>query len=219
MWSKRTSEKTSRRMFLNRYDAGKQLAEKLRVYAGVQSVVVALPRGGVVVGYEIARSLGCPLDIVVTRKVGYPGNPEYAILAVDSEGSVLTNITETERVDRAWLERETEKQREEAVRRIKVFRGNRLPVSLSGKTVILVDDGVATGLTIRLAIRTVKKEKPARIVVAVPVCPPDVAALLKKEANEFLVLEDPREFSGSVGAHYKAFEQVEDDEVIRLLHS
>ena len=206
-------------MFLNRYDAGKQLAEKLRVYAGVQSVVVALPRGGVVVGYEIARSLGCPLDIVVTRKVGYPGNPEYAILAVDSEGSVLTNITETERVDRAWLERETEKQREEAVRRIKVFRGNRLPVSLSGKTVILVDDGVATGLTIRLAIRTVKKEKPARIVVAVPVCPPDVAALLKKEANEFLVLEDPREFSGSVGAHYKAFEQVEDDEVIRLLHS
>ncbi|OGG43204.1 hypothetical protein A2841_03490 [Candidatus Kaiserbacteria bacterium RIFCSPHIGHO2_01_FULL_48_10] len=206
-------------MFLNRYDAGKQLAEKLRVYAGVQSVVVALPRGGVVVGYEIARSLGCPLDIVVTRKVGYPGNPEYAILAVDSEGSVLTNITETERVDRAWLERETEKQREEAVRRIKVFRGNRLPVSLSGKTVILVDDGVATGLTIRLAIRTVKKEKPARIVVAVPVCPPDVAALLKKEADEFLVLEDPREFSGSVGAHYKAFEQVEDDEVIRLLHS
>ena len=206
-------------MFLNRYDAGKQLAEKLRVYAGVQSVVVALPRGGVVVGYEIARSLGCPLDIVVTRKVGYPGNPEYAILAVDSEGSVLTNITETERVDRAWLERETEKQREEAVRRIKVFRGNRLPVSLSGKTVILVDDGVATGLTIRLAIRTVKKEKPARIVVAVPVCPPDVAALLKKEADEFLVLEDPREFSGSVGAHYEAFEQVEDDEVIRLLHS
>ena len=206
-------------MFFDRREAGKQLAEKLKKYAVENAVVLVLPRGGVVVGYEVARSLGCPLDIVVTRKVGYPDNPEYAILAVDSLGTTLANVAETAYVDAAWLQKETEKQKEEAARRITLFRGGSSPVPLSGKTVILVDDGIATGLTMRLAIQAVRKENPARVIVAVPVCPPDVAAILKKEADEFFVLEDPREFAGAVGAHFESFPQVEDEEVIRLLHA
>jgi len=205
-------------MFADREDAGKQLAEKLARYKSEDAVVLALPRGGVAVGYEIAQALKLPFDIVVVRKIGPPGNPEYAVCAVDEKGTRLCNEGEARKVDEKWLAEETERQRQEAVRRIKKYRGNRAPAALQGKTVIIVDDGIATGLTMRLAVAAIKKQHPQKIIVAVPVAPLDAMRELRKEA-EVVVLEPPEEFMGAVGAHYKNFPQVEDEEVIRLLNS
>ncbi|HEY4517471.1 MAG TPA: phosphoribosyltransferase family protein [Candidatus Paceibacterota bacterium] len=205
-------------MFADREDAGKQLAEKLARYKSEDAVVLALPRGGVAVGYEIAQALKLPFDIVVVRKIGPPGNPEYAVCAVDEKGTRLCNEGEARKVDEKWLAEETERQRQEAVRRIKKYRGNRAPAALQGKTVIIVDDGIATGLTMRLAVAAIKKQRPQKIIVAVPVAPLDAMRELRKEA-EVVVLEPPEEFMGAVGAHYKNFPQVEDEEVIRLLNS
>ena len=205
-------------MFADREDAGKQLAEKLARYKSEDAVVLALPRGGVAVGYEIAQALKLPFDIVVVRKIGPPGNPEYAVCAVDEKGTRLCNEGEARKVDEKWLAEETERQRQEAVRRIKKYRGNRAPAALQGKTVIIVDDGIATGLTMRLAVAVAKAQHPKKVVVAVPVAPLDAMRELRKEA-EVVVLEPPEEFMGAVGAHYKNFPQVEDEEVIRLLNS
>jgi putative phosphoribosyl transferase len=207
-------------MFQNRADAGAQLAKKLLRYKGTRAVVLALPRGGVVTGYEIAKALSLPLDIVAVRKIGHPASPEYAIGAVNENGAIILNETEAAAVDRRWLADETKRQQEEAKRRSVAYRAGRVPLILAGTTAILVDDGVATGLTMRLAIRSVKVHKPARVVVAIPVAPPGMARVLKAEgADDILVLEPPEDFMGAVGAHYTRFEQVEDDEVIRLMRS
>lgn len=179
---------------------------------------MALPRGGVVLGYEVAKALRLPLDIVVTRKIGHPLHPEYAIGAVDEKGKRLLNEAEAAGLDPQWLAGESEKQQKEAARRIIAYRGGRPPAYITGKIVILVDDGIATGLTMRLAVRSVKEKKPARIIVAVSVAPPDFEGILKSEgADELLVLEPPETFAGAVGAHYIHFDQVEDEDVIRLL--
>ena len=205
-------------MFKDRNDAGRQLAEKLAQYRGQDAVVLALPRGGVVVGREIAKTLGLPLDIVVTRKIGHPNNPEYAIGAVDSMGAVMLNDAEAVSVNQAWLADEIKREIQEAMRRVKEYRGNRKPIVISGKTALIVDDGIATGLTMRLAVRSVKAQNPARTVVAVPVAPVETINDLRREADEVIVLEPPERFLGAVGAHYIEFEQVGDDTVIRLLH-
>jgi len=205
-------------MFADRKDAGEQLARKLAQYRGEDAVVLALPRGGVVPGREIAKALGLPLDIIVVRKVGHPGNPEYALCAVDEKGMLLCNEDEAAAVDKAWLAEETERQKCEAMRRVALYRGGRAAVKIAGKTAVIVDDGIATGLSIRLAVRAVKQARPKKIVVAVPVAPPEsVRELMKEGADEVLVLVSPEEFLGAVGAHYARFDQVEDDEVIRLL--
>jgi len=120
-------------MFKNRVDAGRQLAEKLAKYRGQDAVVLALPRGGVVIGREIARALELPLDIAVARKIGHPLSPEYAIGAVDDTGAIILNDAETESVSQAWLSDEIEREKEEAVRRVKAYRGDRPPVTISGK--------------------------------------------------------------------------------------
>ncbi|MEK7087870.1 MAG: phosphoribosyltransferase family protein [Patescibacteria group bacterium] len=206
-------------MFANREDAGRQLAERLERYRGEDAVVLALPRGGVVVGYEIARVLHCPLDIIAVRKIGHPNNPEYAICATDEKGTLLCNEEEWKRVDKRWLTEETERERREAARRLKVYRGDKKPTELGGKTAIITDDGIATGLTMRLAVAAVKAQAPKRIVVAVPVAPAEVVRDLSREIDELIVLLPPEEFLGAVGAHYAAFEQVQDAEVIRLLRS
>lgn len=203
-------------MFADRQEAGKRLAEKLLQYRGSKAVVLALPRGGVVLGAEIAQKLALPLDIVVARKVGPPGNPEYAICAVDEKGTRLCNEVEAKKVDKKWLKEETERQQQEAARRVKKYRGSRAPATLAGKIAIIVDDGIATGLTMRLAAAAVEKQKPQKIIVAVPVAPLDATRELRKEA-EVVALLPPEEFMGAVGAHYEYFPQVEDDEVIRLL--
>lgn len=205
-------------MFVDRNEAGKKLAEKLAGYKGADAVVLALPRGGVVIGAEVAKALALPLDIVSVRKIGHPFTPEYAIGVVDEHGATILNEWETKSLDKEWLAREIEKEKEEAQRRSATYRGTRAPIDLAGKTALIVDDGIATGLTMQLAVRAVKKSKPAKIAVAVPVSPPDSIELLKNEgADEVIVLEDPKEYLGAVGIHYVQFPQVEDAMVIKLL--
>jgi len=205
-------------MFKDRSDAGRQLAEKLAPYRGKEAVVLALPRGGVVIGYEIARALSLPLDIIAVRKVGAPDNPEYAIGAVGADGTAILNDAEAAMIDKAWLAGEIAAQKKEARRRGRVYRAGRKPLGIAGKTAIIVDDGIATGLTMRVAVRSAKAEKAEKVVVAVPVAPPEsVHALSEEGADEVVVLEPPEEFLGAVGAHYIRFEQIEDDEVIRLM--
>ena len=204
-------------MFRDRNDAGRQLAEKLAKYRGQNAVVLALPRGGVVTGREIAQALGLPLDIAVVRKIGHPLSPEYAIGAVDDSGAIILNDAETESVSQAWLADEIEREKKEAERRVKAYRGGRKPIPILGKTALIVDDGIATGLSMRLVVRSLRAQNPARIVVAVPVASAEAVESLRKEADEVITLEPPEEFLGAVGAHYIEFEQVEDAEVIRLL--
>ncbi|MEK7106598.1 MAG: phosphoribosyltransferase family protein [Patescibacteria group bacterium] len=204
-------------MFRDREDAGRQLAEKLAKYRGQDAVVLALPRGGVVTGCEIAKMLGLSLDIVVVRKIGHPLSPEYAIGAVDDKGMTILNDAATASIDQKWLRREIERQENEALRRVRVYRGGRKPIAISGKTALIVDDGIATGLTIRLAARAVRAQHPARVVIAAPVASAEAVENLLKEADEVVVLEPPEEFLGAVGSHYIEFEQVEDAEVKELL--
>ncbi len=207
-------------MFKDRKEAGQKLAERLRGYAGTHAVVLALPRGGVVTGFEIARTLKLPLDIVAVRKIGHPTNPEYAIGAVDENGTTILNEAETKAVDRSWLKEETGRQKQEAKRRSSAYREGKEPLGLAGEIVIIVDDGIATGLTMRLAVLSAKVQKPEKVIVAVPVAPAGALRALKDEgADEIVVLEPPEEFMGAVGAHYETFEQVEDDEVIRMMRS
>ena len=203
-------------MFADRAEAGRKLAQRLTQYSGQDAIVLALPRGGVVVGYEIARALGLPLDIRVVRKIGHPGDPEYAIGAVDENGVAVLDNREADSIDQGWLAEETARQQKEAQRRSEVYRKGKAPVQIAGKIAILTDDGIATGLTMRLALAAVKAERPQKIVVAVPVAPSDAVQEIKREAD-VVVLEPPEDFSGAVGAHYERFEQVEDEEVMRLL--
>ena len=205
-------------MFKDRQDAGKQLAEKLAPYRGKGAVVLALPRGGVVTGFEIANALKLPLDIICVRKIGHPLSPEYAIGAVDENGASILNEAETAAVDRVWLNEEIARQKKEARRRSAVYREERRQQEIKGKTVILVDDGIATGLTMQLAARSVRAQKPEKIVVAVPAASSESVNVLTKEGtDEIIVLEPPEEFAGAVGAHYAAFPQTQDEEVVALL--
>ncbi|HEX7045813.1 MAG TPA: phosphoribosyltransferase family protein [Burkholderiales bacterium] len=206
--------------FKDRTDAGRQLAELLAGrYADIDGIVYALPRGGVVLGVEIARRLGLPLDLIIARKIGHPHNPEYAIGAVTEQGELVMNPREIESVRREWLAREIENERREAERRHAVYLGGRTPLSAAGRTAILVDDGVATGLTMQAAIRAVQRQNPARVVVAVPVVPADTAARLEREVDEVVALDVATDYFGAVGAYYDDFPQVTDSEVIGLLRT
>lgn len=207
-------------MFQDRNEAGILLAKKLEKYKNTNAIVAALPRGGVVLGHAIARSLSLPLDIISTRKIGHPTSPEYAIGAVDEDGAHILNQTETVSINKQWLQEEIAKQREEAGRRSTLYRKGMKRLNLAGRVVIIVDDGIATGFTMRLAVKVAQKQQPERVVVAVPVAPSEsIHELIKEGADEVIVLDEPEEFMGAVGAHYMEFEQVDDKEVIRLLHS
>lgn len=203
-------------MFKNRVEAGQKLAEALKKFNNSpNTVILALPRGGVVVGYEVAKILNLPLDIVVPRKIGAPGDPEFAVGAITETGEMILN-EEVFGISEDYLKNEAEKEKQEAGRRLKLYRGSRPPLNLKNKAVILVDDGLATGLTMRAAIASVKKMKAKKIIVAVPVIPPDAVELIKKEADEIIYLGAPLLF-GAVGAFYKEFGQTTDEEVIDLL--
>lgn len=204
-------------MFQNREDAGRELAKKLERYRGTDAVVLALPRGGVVIGREIARTLSLLLDIVVTRKIGHPDNPEYAICAVDENGMLLCNEAEKNVLNEKWLKDEIGRQIREAKRRTSVYRGARAPAEIRGKMVIIADDGIATGLTMRLAVMAIRLQKPKRIIIAVPCAPTEIVEELERDADEVIVLSPPAEFAGAVGAHYRKFEQVGDDAVVQFL--
>jgi len=204
--------------FKDRYEAGKKLARALAPLVNKEAVVYALPRGGVALGYEISKALKIPLDIIVTRKIGHPVQPEYAICAVAEDGHEICNETERAAMDKTWLAQAKKKQLEEAKRRRITYRSGINSPTVTGKTAILVDDGIATGLTIRLAITELKHLNPKRLIVAVPVAPREVAEEISKVADELVVLDLPTIYAGAVGAYYENFPQIEDKEVIKLLN-
>ncbi len=206
-------------MFLDRRDAGLRLAESLGHYRGDPDVVVlALPRGGVVTGYEIARTLIAPLDVLLVRKIGVPWNPEVAAGAVSETGTIVINreIVRSAGITGEFIQDETVRQQQEIDRRIELYRHGRGITALKDRTIILVDDGVATGATMKAAIAALKKENLGRLVVALPVAPPETAHNLEIMVDEFVCLLLPDDFA-SVGNYYRDFAQVTDDEVVALL--
>src|SRR5262245_5885550 len=207
------------RVFADRAAAGVALARELRQRKLPPSVLIlALPRGGVPVAHEIARALGAPLDVMLVRKVGMPGQPELAIGAVASGGIVVREAG----IERdfpgiaAAFDRIATQERRELERREQVYRGGLAPLVLDGKTVVLVDDGLATGSTMLAAVRAARAGRAARIIVAVPVGSPQAAELLAAEADQLVILQTPAMLF-AIGEWYEHFEQLEDEEVCRLL--
>jgi putative phosphoribosyl transferase len=207
------------RLFRDRSDGGRQLAERLEPYAGrPDTIVLALPRGGVPVAHEVARALGLPLDVFVVRKLGVPGHEELAMGAIASGG---TRVLEPEVVSRLGLGEETiaavaaEEQRR-LEHRERTYRGGRPPLDVGGKTVLLVDDGLATGSSMRAAIEALRAQDPRRVVVAVPVAPSETCEELGREADEVVCVATPEPFV-AVGQGYADFSQTSDEEVAELL--
>lgn len=205
--------------FHDRTEAGKKLADALQHYKNQTAVVYALPRGGVVLGVEVAKSLELPLDLVIPRKIGHPMNPEFAICAVAEDGSLVCSAIGEQYRQQPWFKDLVNKEIAESKRRRAVYLADRKPVEAKGRTAILVDDGIATGLTMRAAIRSILAQEPKEIVVAIPVGPSDVINALHREVDDVVYLAPPESFVGAVGAHYDDFPQVTDEEVVNLIHS
>ncbi|PIT97387.1 phosphoribosyl transferase [Candidatus Berkelbacteria bacterium CG10_big_fil_rev_8_21_14_0_10_41_12] len=203
--------------FKDRADAGQQLAVKLEKYRGKDAVILALPRGGVAIGGEIASSLNLPLDIIPVRKIGHPFNPEYAIAALTSDGHIVLGTNELPDVDKEWLEEESKHQQLEAQRRREVYSRGRAPKKITGKIAIVVDDGLATGLTMQAAVWEIKQKNPKKIIVAVPVAPADTAEKISKDVDKVTTVLSPINFLGAIGAYYENFEQVSDEQVIKII--
>lgn len=204
--------------FVDREDAGRKLAERLLGYRDERPVVFALPRGGVPVGYEVARKLGAPLEVFVARKLGAPGQPEFGIGAVAVGGVRVLNEEVVRRlgIPEEYVERITERETAEVERRLGHFRGERPEPEVRDRTAILVDDGLATGVTARAAIKALRLREPRRLVLAAPVCAAQTAALISPEVDEMICLETPSDL-GAIGFWYRDFSQVPDEEVIELL--
>jgi putative phosphoribosyl transferase len=205
--------------FRDRREAGQLLAEELDFLKDKEDVVVlGIPRGGVVVAYEVAQAIGAPLDVYITRKIGAPHNPELAIGAVASDGRTVLDhdLVRQLGVPKDYIEEETERQRREIERRAREYRGDRSPLDLAGKTVVVVDDGVATGATTMATLRALQKQEPKELILAIPVGPPDTVKQLGEEADRVICLSTPRLF-WAVGAFYAVFDQTQDEEVKRLL--
>lgn len=207
-------------VYEDRIDAGRQLAEDLVEYGGKDAVIFALPRGGVVVAAEVARRLGLPLEVVIARKVGHPAWQEYAIGAVTETGEAVWNDAELQMADETWIQEEMERQRQEAKRRRIMYMGKEhYEPDARGKIAVVIDDGIATGLTLRAALREVRRYEPRRIVVGVPVAPREAIRDVARLADEVDVSYVPASGFGAVGAYYASFPQVSDDEVKRVLAS
>jgi putative phosphoribosyl transferase len=204
--------------FEDRADAGRQLAQRLLHSQPQNPIVLALPRGGVVVGYAIAQALHAPLDVVVARKLGAPGHEELGVGAIapggvrvlDQRAIELLGISQRE------LAATTARETEEIERRLRRYRDGRPEPQIRDRTVILVDDGLATGATARAAIQSVLQQRPHRLILAVPVCSPEAEAALRPEVDQVVCLQSPPDFI-AVGFWYREFEQTSDDEVVELL--
>ncbi len=207
-------------MFKNRAEAGRRLAETMSQYSRAECIVLAIPRGGVVVGYELAKALGIDLDIIVPRKIGAPAHPELAIGAVAEDGAIHLNqqIVESLGIEDRYIKEESVRQVAEIKRRTTTYRGDdRKSLDLvRGRTVIITDDGLATGATMIAAIISVKKYDPSQIVVAVPLSASQTLIELERLVDNVICLERPERMS-AIGEFYEDFQQVEDEIVIELL--
>lgn len=201
-------------MFENRLDAASKLAEKLSRYKNTDAVVLAIPRGGVAIGKEIADKLNIPLEIILSKKIGHPRNPEFAIGSVSELGMVINDDIMDISMD--YIQNEAARLQLQLKEKYKLFMGDRKPTDLKNKIVILVDDGIATGNTILATINMIKKKFPKKLIVAVPVAPPDTTRKINKEVDEMICLLTPADFY-AVGQFYADFSQVSDEEVIKML--
>jgi putative phosphoribosyl transferase len=201
-------------MFRDRYDAAIQLVGKLKQYKNKNGIVLAVPRGGVPIGCLIAKELGLPIEVVLSKKIGHPFNREFAIGSVSLHGVIIN--PGIGHVKKSYIEKESEKILKDLQDKFVLFMGGKKPTDLKNKIVIIVDDGVATGSTIKATVHSVRKSNPKEVVVAVPVAPPDTARHLKEIADTFICLHTPQDFFG-VGQFYNDFSEVSDEEVVELL--
>jgi putative phosphoribosyl transferase len=203
-------------VFVDRSEAGLRLAQALLSFREQRPVVLALPRGGVPVAAEVAAALDAPLDLILVRKIGVPAQPELAMGAVVNGGAPITvrneDVIRLAGVDEAEFRAVRDRELAEIERRRRVYLGDRAPVDVAGRTAIVIDDGVATGATVRAALRATRLRRPAKLVLAVPVAPTDTVAALRDEADEVICLEDHRSF-GAIGFYYADFRQLSDQEV------
>jgi len=206
--------------FENRTVAGRALGERLARMKLADPVVLALPRGGVPVGLEVARALHAPLDLLLVRKIGVPWQPELAVGAVMDGGApvivVEPRVMAETGIDRKYIEDRAQQELEEIERRRGVYLAHRAPEPVAGRTAIVVDDGIATGTTVRAALRGLRQRKPARLVLAVPVAPPETIDALRAEVDDVVCLMQPA-FFGAIGYFYIDFHQLTDDEVVALM--
>ena len=205
-------------LFADRQEAGERLADKLLHFKGKNPLVLAVPRGGLTVAEPVLEKTGGDLDLIITRKIGAPYQPELAIGAVTGDGFVMLNADILSRVsaDKKYIEKAVAKEVEEIKRRLKAYRGERPAPALDNRIVILIDDGVATGYTLLAALRSLQEKKPGRLVLAVPVGPPDTFKKLQQEVDELVYIEAPANFA-AVGQFYRLFDQVSDAEVSAVL--
>ncbi|MEM1942476.1 MAG: phosphoribosyltransferase [Candidatus Caldarchaeum sp.] len=206
-------------LFYDRADAGRRLAKHLGKRVQGECVVLAIPRGGVVVGFEVAKQLNCPLDVVISRKIGAPSQPELAVGAVAEDGTIFIDeeIARIVGASEEYIRQTASEENREARRRAEVYRMGRPMLDLRGRTVVLVDDGLATGLTMKAAVHMARSKGAERIVVAIPVAPPESVEKLKRIADEVVCLETPTDFF-AIGQFYDRFEQLSDEEVISILN-
>lgn len=197
----------------DRIEAGLLLSEKLKKYQNSNTIVLAVPRGGVPVGYVIAKNLHLPLDIVLSKKIGHPNNKEFAIGAVSSDSMILD---EHPNIPKKYIDSEIIRLRQLMKHKYELYMGNRKPLDVKGKNIILVDDGIATGNTLLASINMLRKKNPEKIIVATPVIPYENVPVFEKNTDEFIYLIASKYFTG-VGGFYEVFNQVEDSEVIELL--
>jgi putative phosphoribosyl transferase len=199
--------------FKDRKEAGILLSEKLKKYQDSDAIILAVPRGGVPIGYEIARRLNLPLDIILSKKIGHPLNREFAIGAVSMDSTIIDEHPE---IPKQYIDDEIIRLRKLLQEKYELYIGKRKPLDIRGKNVIVVDDGIATGNTLLASISMLRKRKPAKIIVVVPVLPSDTLETFKQQTDEFIYLVASNYFRG-VGGFYDEFYQVEDDEVIEML--
>jgi len=205
-------------IFRDRLDAGEKLAELLSDYKGERTAVIAIPRGGVEVGYVVASKLSSPLEVTVPRKIGSPADPELAVGAVAEDGTIYIDeeVSKMIGIRDDWIRIEAERELQEVKRRIEVYRGGKPLPSLKGYTILLVDDGIATGATIIATARFLRKLEPEKLVIAAPVAPPEVVSKLSGEADDLRFVETPSPFF-AIGQFYQDFSQLSDSQVLEYL--